>query len=128
MIRNHAMNASSPQQNVEDPWYNAESPEPVNSNNNFNGYNNNNSGGYTSNFGPPQSAGNMGSPMTNNSYNNSSTMSMGAVPSYTSSGTDGEIDYENEPPLLEELGVRFDHIHIKTLAVINVKEVSGDCA
>jgi hypothetical protein len=27
-------------------------------------------------------------------------------------------DYSNEPPLLEELGVRFDHIFIKTQAVI----------
>ncbi|KAH8204425.1 hypothetical protein TruAng_001341 [Truncatella angustata] len=27
--------------------------------------------------------------------------------------------YENEPPLLEELGVNFDHIHKKTLAVLN---------
>jgi hypothetical protein len=27
-------------------------------------------------------------------------------------------DYSNEPPLLEELGVRFDHIFTKTQAVI----------
>lgn len=30
-----------------------------------------------------------------------------------------EYDYENEPPLLEELGVNFDHIRLKTLAVLN---------
>lgn len=27
-------------------------------------------------------------------------------------------DYENEPPLLEELGINFEHIWSKTLAVI----------
>lgn len=29
-----------------------------------------------------------------------------------------EEDYSNEPPLLEELGIRFDHIFTKTQAVI----------
>ena len=29
-----------------------------------------------------------------------------------------EEDYENEPPLLEELGIRFDHIWHKTQAVM----------
>lgn len=29
-----------------------------------------------------------------------------------------EEDYENEPPLLEELGINFEHILSKTLAVI----------
>ncbi len=28
-------------------------------------------------------------------------------------------DYDNEPPLLEELGIRFDHIWTKTQAVVN---------
>ena len=28
-------------------------------------------------------------------------------------------DFENEPPLLEELGINFDHIRQKTLAVLN---------
>jgi hypothetical protein len=31
-------------------------------------------------------------------------------------------DYENEPPLLEELGIRFDHIWSKTQAVVNLKK------
>lgn len=31
---------------------------------------------------------------------------------------DDEEDYENEPPLLEELGINFEHIWSKTLAVI----------
>ena len=30
-----------------------------------------------------------------------------------------EFDYDNEPPLLEELGIRFDHIWSKTQAVVN---------
>ena len=29
-----------------------------------------------------------------------------------------EVDYENEPPLLEELGIHFDHIWAKTQAVL----------
>lgn len=28
-------------------------------------------------------------------------------------------DYDNEPPLLEELGINFDHIRQKTFAVLN---------
>jgi hypothetical protein len=35
-----------------------------------------------------------------------------------------EDDYENEPPLLEELGIRFDHIQSKTLAVLYPRNVS----
>jgi len=33
-----------------------------------------------------------------------------------------EEDYANEPPLLEELGIRFDHIWTKTQAVININK------
>lgn len=33
-------------------------------------------------------------------------------------GTSGPEDYSNEPPLLEELGIHFDHIWFKTLTVI----------
>lgn len=39
-------------------------------------------------------------------------------------GCDEEEDYENEPPLLEELGIRFDHIWDKTKVVINPTKVS----
>uniref|UniRef100_A0A1I7TS73 Protein YIPF5 n=1 Tax=Caenorhabditis tropicalis TaxID=1561998 RepID=A0A1I7TS73_9PELO len=39
----------------------------------------------------------------------------GVVPNATA---DGE-DYENEPPLLEELGINFSHIKEKTIAVLN---------
>jgi hypothetical protein len=31
-------------------------------------------------------------------------------------------DYENEPPLLEELGIRFDHIWTKTQAVLYIQK------
>lgn len=34
-----------------------------------------------------------------------------------------EEDYENEPPLLEELGIRFDHIYSKTHAVMYPTQV-----
>eukprot|EP01039_Chlorochromonas_danica_P011743 gene11743-13193_t len=37
----------------------------------------------------------------------------------TGYGSEEVEDYENEPPLLEELGIRFDHIWSKTQAVIN---------
>lgn len=39
-------------------------------------------------------------------------------------GSEEVEDYENEPPLLEELGIRFDHIWSKTQAVINPTKVS----
>ena len=29
------------------------------------------------------------------------------------------VNFEDEPPLLEELGINFDHIRQKTLAVLN---------
>ena len=35
-------------------------------------------------------------------------------------------DYDNEPPLLEELGIRFDHILLKTQAVINPTKVLNE--
>lgn len=41
----------------------------------------------------------------------------------SSSTNPDEEDYENEPPLLEELGIRFDHILSKTQAVINPTKV-----
>lgn len=39
-------------------------------------------------------------------------------PSYYAN-ENGNEDYENEPPLLEELGINFDHILQKTVAVLN---------
>ncbi|KAE9549382.1 hypothetical protein FO519_007410 [Halicephalobus sp. NKZ332] len=38
-----------------------------------------------------------------------------------------DYDYDNEPPLLEELGINFDHIRQKTFAVLNpVGSASAD--
>ena len=46
-------------------------------------------------------------------------------------GVAGAEDYENEPPLLEELGINAEHILQKTLSVLNPfratrPEVAGD--
>jgi len=42
-----------------------------------------------------------------------------AVGGYGGPGVPGEEDYENEPPLMEELGINFEHIKAKTLGVLN---------
>jgi len=56
----------------------------------------------------------------NNSLNNSAPK-MSNLNSYSTQ----DDDYENEPPLLEELGIRFDHIWSKTQAVLYpVKQVN----
>lgn len=34
-----------------------------------------------------------------------------------------DVDIENEPPLLEELGINFEHIRLKTMAVLNPLKV-----
>lgn len=42
-------------------------------------------------------------------------------------GAGDDVDYTNEPPLLEELGINFEHIRLKTLAVLNpVKRPAQD--
>lgn len=42
-------------------------------------------------------------------------------------GFESEVNFEDEPPLLEELGINFDHIRQKTIAVLNpVKEASAE--
>lgn len=96
---------------MEDPWYSGPSSpqqnhDPAANANPYAGNNNygNNFGNNFGNYAPgqfPYMAGNM-PPMQ---Y-----------------GEDGE-DYENEPPLLEELGIRFDHIWSKTQAVIHPTKV-----
>ena len=45
-----------------------------------------------------------------------SIMTPDPLPAYSEPGVE---DYENEPPLMEELGINFDHIKQKTLAVLN---------
>mmetsp|Transcript_12532 Transcript_12532/g.22762 ORF Transcript_12532/g.22762 Transcript_12532/m.22762 type:complete len:268 (-) Transcript_12532:74-877(-) len=46
-----------------------------------------------------------------------SSTQMSGQSSYYATGDD-QIDFENEPPLLEELGINFNHIMQKTLAVL----------
>jgi hypothetical protein len=55
-----------------------------------------------------------------NSYNygNYGYLDTGSMNGQTGYGAEDE-DYENEPPLLEELGIRFDHIWSKTEAVVH---------
>lgn len=50
---------------------------------------------------------------------NSGNMNYSDFANSTPMGYDDEDDYDNEPPLLEELGIRFDHIWDKTKVVIN---------
>lgn len=45
-----------------------------------------------------------------------SIMTPDTMPAFTKEDTE---DYDNEPPLMEELGINFDHIAQKTLAVLN---------
>lgn len=52
-------------------------------------------------------------------FNNSfSSHNMAADPISMNTAMSAEVDYENEPPLLEELGINFDHIWTKTQAVL----------
>ena len=49
-----------------------------------------------------------------------SIMTPSAQPVYADkTDTSGPDDYDNEPPLMEELGINFDHIVQKTMAVLN---------
>jgi hypothetical protein len=62
-----------------------------------------------------------------NYYSNATnSMNSGIASSYGVAG--GEEDYDNEPPLLEELGIRFDHIWSKTQAVLYLNKVGAFCS
>lgn len=38
-----------------------------------------------------------------------------------------DVSFEDEPPLLEELGINFEHIKVKTVAVLNpLKDASAE--
>lgn len=113
MLRNHLLNESNGSPNKvfnninthqedNDPWYNSGSSEsPDNSNN----ASPSNRGGFGGNY--------------NNNYNNTDNNNM------MNSGIDD--DYDNELPLLEELGIRFEHILSKTQAVIHpLKELDSN--
>lgn len=87
------------------------------------------SSGHTSKgFGAPSH------PSQQQSQGNSGSGTQGSVPKYTSVGfgappppetsmgsrmdSSGPVNYDDEPPLLEELGINFDHIRTKTIAVL----------
>ena len=73
----------------EDPWYNSENNTPVYDSKGYKSYDLYNS---------KNSNDDLNKVSTFNNFN--------------------DDDYENEPPLLEELGIRFDHIWSKTQAVL----------
>jgi len=106
MLRNHVIDPeSSPLSRVvtsdapssyfnrmpqsDDPWYSSGNGPESPTDDSF-GYSN-----FTPNAGPVKSQ-----------------------PSLVDNTTDDNDDYSNEPPLLEELGIRFDHIWSKTQAVV----------
>ena len=119
MIRNHLLDPESSQNpnqgayrpydtpGQEDPWFESKPGQQQQSQqqNNYQPYGNTN--GFTSNgFNNPQ--------YNTQPQNSSFLMNQDR----STIGTDDD-DYENELPLLEELGIRFDHIWSKTQAVIN---------
>jgi protein YIPF5/7 len=83
-------------------------------------------------FGQPQSGkgGHYGAPAPAGQY---TSAGFGPPPVYNNPqgvaypvGTPDEDNYEDEPPLLEELGIRFDHIWSKTQAVVNPTQRLSD--
>lgn len=65
----------------------------------------------------------------NNSHQTShglGILNFGFPNSATTGGDITSEDYENEPPLLEELGVRFDHISSKTQAVLYLNKTVSE--
>jgi hypothetical protein len=84
--------------------FNTPSDDPWYTNSGENTPRNSESKGYTANY-------NM---YNNNELNNTVLFS-------------NDEDYENEPPLMEELGVRFDHIWSKTQAVLYPTQVLKFC-
>ena len=60
-------------------------------------------------YNPNQPADNYNDPFSAQNYNNMAGNGTGISPN----------DFENEPPLLEELGINFEHIYRKTVCVLN---------
>jgi hypothetical protein len=99
-------------QGQEDPWFEARNGPQQTPGSNFPQYGAGALGFTSTGFNQPQ-------------YNNPGQQSYAADMDGRSPGDSmmGDNDYENEPPLLEELGIRFDHIWSKTQAVINPTKV-----
>ena len=123
MIRNHLLDTESPQKMAtfhpyaanqsshasEDPWFEGQS---INGGQlqsiPYGGYNN-------IPQQQPQQQLSFGMGSSSSSSSGVAMNSYGAPPM----GALNEEDFDNEPPLLEELGIRFDHIWTKTQAVVN---------
>ncbi len=113
MIRNHMLDPeSTPPKNAfnqsassgmnDDPWYTNSGPSsPVGNAMSNQGFYHASQANHT--------AGDWSNPM------NSFVSTPGTTEEYE--------DFDNEPPLLEELGIRFDHIWSKTQAVLYVNKV-----
>lgn len=121
MIRNHMLDPentppkgsfpqkSSSAMNDDDPWYTSSGPSsPM-------------GGNPMANTGFYQPQGGQFGGGASNAGGNSWSGGFGGVVA-PASGEDYE-DYDNEPPLLEELGIRFDHIWSKTQAVLYINKV-----
>ena len=127
-MRNHLLDPESSPQNAgfrsyemqgqEDPWFEAKPGQQQAPGMNFPQYGVGATGFTSTGFNKPRE---MGCPGGGSSY---MTDMDGRSPGNNVSGDDD--DYENEPPLLEELGIRFDHIWSKTQAVINPTKVSEE--
>lgn len=72
---------------------------------------------WFSNESDSQSSTNYSGNQYSYANNNTGTLSYND-PGSMSNGQEYE-DYDNEPPLLEELGIRFDHMWMKTQAVVH---------
>ena len=117
-MRNHLLDPESStrlydNQGSEDPWFEAR-PGPHHAPaQSYPQYGTGSTGFTSTGFNKPQ-------------YNNPGQSSYAAEMDGRSPGNPGmggDDDYENEPPLLEELGIRFDHIWMKTQAVVNPTKV-----
>lgn len=96
----NVFNNFSSAHNNEDPWYqNSGAPSPQ---------------------GQGESKGNFNYSMysTPDTPNSNLFSDMNAAGGNFNGGVNLEEDYDNEPPLLEELGIRFDHMWSKTQAVM----------
>lgn len=113
--QNHAGFRSYEMQGQEDPWFEAKPGQQQAPGMSYPQYGVGATGFTSTGFNKPQH---------NNPGQASSYMTDMDGRSPGNNPSEDDDDYENEPPLLEELGIRFDHIWSKTQAVINPTKVS----